>query len=62
MLYAVGYRVQDKSDHVIVDADDALAAALAVKRELPDARVNYVRPRNKRGDARHASDITRCVN
>jgi hypothetical protein len=42
-----------KSDHVVVDAEDALMAALKVKAERPEAQIMYVRPQNKRGDARH---------
>ncbi len=36
-----------------VAAEDALIAALKVKYERPDAVINYVRRRNKRGDLRH---------
>lgn len=53
MLFAVGFKLQNRANHVIIDADDALTAALEVQREIPDAKFNYVRPRNKRGDARH---------
>lgn len=53
MLYAVGLRLNDRSGHVVVDADDALAAALKVKHDQPSARINYVRRQNRRGDARH---------
>jgi hypothetical protein len=38
---------------VTVAAEDALIAALKVKCERPDAMINYVRRRNKRGDVRH---------
>jgi hypothetical protein len=38
---------------VTVAAEDALIAALKVKCERPDALINYVRRRNKRGDVRH---------
>jgi hypothetical protein len=51
--YAVGFKLKEKSDHVIVDAADALAAALQVKEERPDAMITYVRRANRRGDARH---------
>ena len=37
----------------IVRKEDALIAALKVKCERPDALINYVRRRNKRGDLRH---------
>jgi hypothetical protein len=38
---------------VTVFAEDALIAALKVKHETPQAMINYVRRRNKRGDSRH---------
>jgi hypothetical protein len=38
---------------VIVDAEDALIAALRVKAERPEAAIMYARRANKRGDARH---------
>jgi len=41
------------SGHVVVDADDALAAALQAKAEHPEATITYVRRRNRRGDRRH---------
>ena len=53
MQFTVGHKTKDVSDHVIVEAEDALAAALQVKSECPDAAIMYVRPTNKRGDARH---------
>lgn len=53
MHYAVGLRVNDRSGHVVVDADDALNAALKVKQERPDAFITYVRRENRRGDSRH---------
>lgn len=53
MRFAVGLNLQGKSDHVIVDAEDALMAALKVKIDRPDAVINYVRRANKRGDTRH---------
>jgi hypothetical protein len=51
--FAVGFRVQGKTDHVVVDAEDALIAALKVKIERPEAHITYVRHQNKRGDTRH---------
>jgi hypothetical protein len=42
-----------KSEHTVVDADDALIAALKVKMRRPDAEIMYVRRANKRGDTRH---------
>jgi hypothetical protein len=58
--FTVGLRLNGKSDHVNVDAEDALIAALKVKASQPDAAITYVRARNKRGDARHpAQGLTR---
>jgi hypothetical protein len=51
--FAVGFKLKAKSGHVIVDAEDALLAALKVKIERPEALIMYVRRQNKRGDARH---------
>jgi hypothetical protein len=53
MQFAVGLRVNDRSGHVLVDAEDALVAALKVKAQEPAAQLTYVRRQNKRGDARH---------
>ncbi|MGB8277483.1 MAG: hypothetical protein WCF20_06075 [Methylovirgula sp.] len=53
MQFAVGFSVQGKTDHVVVDAEDALIAALKVKVQRPEAAIAYVRSENKRGDARH---------
>lgn len=53
MLYAVGFKSQGKSDHVSVEGVDALAAALKVREERPDAMITYVRRQNRRGDSRH---------
>jgi hypothetical protein len=49
--FAVGFKIQGKTGHVVVDAEDALIAALKVKR--PEALIAYVRQQNKRGDTRH---------
>jgi len=51
--YAVGFKRNGASDHVTVEGDDALVAALKVKIERPDAIITYVRKQNRRGDARH---------
>jgi hypothetical protein len=51
--FAVGFKLQGKTGHVIVDAEDALIAALKVKLERPEAVIAYVRRQNKRGDSRH---------
>ena len=51
--FAVGFKLQGKTGHVVVDAEDALIAALKVKMQRPEALIAYVRQQNKRGDARH---------
>jgi hypothetical protein len=53
LLFAVGLKLQAKSDHITVEAEDALIAALKVKMQFPDASITYVRRQNKRGDTRH---------
>ncbi len=53
MLYPVGLKAKGKSDHMVVEAEDALVAALKVKLAQPDAEIMYVRRANRRGDARH---------
>ena len=52
--FAVGFKLQGKTGHVVVDAEDALIAALKVKmQQRPEALIAYVRQQNKRGDTRH---------
>jgi hypothetical protein len=51
--FVIGFKLHEKPSHVILDAEDALIAALKVKIERPEALITYVRRRNKRGDARH---------
>jgi len=53
LQFAVGLKLKSKAEHVIVEADDALIAALKVKAEHPDALIMYVRRQNRRGDARN---------
>ena len=53
MQFAVGYKIQGKTGHVVVDAEDALIAALKIKMQRPEASIAYVRQKNKRGDTRH---------
>ena len=53
MQFAVGFKVQGKTGHVVVEAEDGLIAALKVKMERPEALIAYVRRQNKRGDTRH---------
>lgn len=60
MRFTVGLKLDGKARHVTVAGEDALAAALKVKSEHPEARITYVRPMNRRGDARHpAADVGR---
>jgi hypothetical protein len=53
MQFAVGFKLQGKSGHALVDGEDALIAALKVKMERPEAEIMYVRRANRRGDTRH---------
>lgn len=53
LQFAVGFKLQGKTEHVVVDAEDALIAALKVKVQRPEALIAYVRQQNKRGDTRH---------
>ena len=51
--YMVGMRLGGRSAAVVVDAEDALIAALKAKHENPAATITYVRKHNERGDRRH---------
>jgi hypothetical protein len=53
MNFTVGLKQKGKVNHVVVDAEDALIAALKTKTAQPEALIMYVRPQNRRGDARH---------
>jgi hypothetical protein len=53
--FTVGIKLERKIDHISVDGEDALDAALKVKAEHPEAVITYVRQQNRRGDARHPS-------
>ena len=55
MQFTVGLKLNGKMDRIVVDTEDALIAALKVKTEHPEAVIMYVRPQNRRGDARHPS-------
>jgi hypothetical protein len=55
MQFTVGLKLNGKMDRIVVDTEDALIAALKVKTEHPDAVIMYVRPQNRRDDARHPS-------
>ena len=51
--FTVGLRVEGKADRMVVDAEDALIAALKAKADQPGATIIYVRRSNRRGDTRH---------
>ena len=51
--FTVGLKVERNSERIVVDAEDALIAALKVKAERPDAVIMYVRRSNRRGDTRN---------
>ena len=51
--FTVGINIAGESQTVTVSAEDALIAALKVKRRKPQATINYVRRSNRRGDQRH---------
>ena len=51
--FTVGFRVKRNADRIVIDAEDALIAALKVKAERPEATIMYVRRLNRRGDTRH---------
>jgi hypothetical protein len=51
--FTVGLRVKRNADRIVVDAEDALIAALKVKAERPEATIMYVRRLNRSGDTRH---------
>ena len=51
--FTVGLRVKRNADRIVVDAEDALIAALKVKAERPEATILYVRRLNQRGDSRN---------
>ena len=53
MQFAVGFKFDGKTEHVVVDPEDALIAALKVKMQRPEVLIAYVRQQNKRGDTRH---------
>jgi len=55
--FTVGLRVKASTDRIVVDAEDALIAALKVKAERPEATITYVRRLNRRGDTRHPPHI-----
>jgi hypothetical protein len=52
-------KVNGKAEHAVVDAEDALVAALKVKMQRPDAEILYVRRANRRGDTRNPAHALR---
>jgi hypothetical protein len=61
MRFTVGFKTKAKVDHIVVDAEDAIIAALKIKTERPEAKIMYVRPQNRRGDARHPAHASAKV-
>ena len=51
--FTVGFKHLGNTGHLVVEAEDALIAALKVKVRHPEALITYVRRLNKRGDQRH---------
>ena len=43
MQFAVGLKANGKSEHALMDADDALIAALKAKMQRPEAEIMYAR-------------------
>ena len=52
MQFAVGFKFQGKTGHVVVDAEEVNRRP-EVKMQRPEAVIAYVRQQNKRGDTRH---------
>jgi hypothetical protein len=55
--FVVGFKLKGKHEHRVVSAEDGLIAALKVKAERPECAITYVRRQNRRGDARHPSNV-----
>jgi len=55
MQFVVGLKLKGRSEHIAIEAEDALIAALKAKAQQPDSVIMYVRRQNKRGDSRHPS-------
>lgn len=51
--FTVGLRLEGKASHLLVEAEDALVAALKAKIAHPTAIITYSRRRNQRGDKRN---------
>jgi hypothetical protein len=45
--FTVGLRIKRQADRIVVEAEDALIAALKVKAERPEATIMYVRRLNR---------------
>jgi hypothetical protein len=58
--FTVGLRVEGKADRMLVDAEDALIAALKAKADQPGATIMYARRSNRRGDTRHSASFSHC--
>jgi hypothetical protein len=43
MQFAVGFSLKGSAGHMVVDAEDALVAALKVKLQRPEALITYLR-------------------
>ena len=54
MQFTVGFKHFGNTGHLVVEAEDALIAALKVKMRHPEALIAYVRRLNRRGDLRQA--------
>ena len=46
MQFAVGFKFEGKTGHVVVDAEDALIAALKVKVQRPEERWSHLTGQN----------------
>jgi len=55
VLYTVGYRINETSEHVTLEAEDALEAAKFVKSEHPKASITYSRAANH--EERDSEDV-----
>jgi hypothetical protein len=59
MQFAVGLKADGTSEHTVVEAEDALIAALKIKALRPEATIMYVRRANRRGDTRNPANTLR---
>ena len=51
--FTVGLKLEGKANHMMVEAEDALVAALKAKIAHPTAMITYSRRSNQRGDKRN---------